>query len=206
MSHLSIVCFSFYSEGSATPNLVKLEQPESLPANEAPVSSLKDEQLSVDPNERRLFLLLSKQLTGQKLMPSAILSILKESSDPAKLVLDMIQASFHQQLKRKQIGFEESFLRWSTLLLKQLRQISPCIDPKIREDAMKLAVDWKLNLRSDTKDYFDAVGFLQLLVSYGLTASFSEDEILKLFENIVLHEQASELCLIFGYNQKIQGW
>lgn len=205
MSDLSTTCFSFYSEVSATPSFFKLEQHESLPANEALVSSLKNEQLSMDPNEKKLFLLLNKKLTGAKLIPSVILSILKESSDPAKLVLDLLQGSFHQQLKKEQLGFEESFLRWSTLVLKQLKQISPIIGPKEREDAMKLAVEWKLNMRSDTNGSMDAVGFLQLLVSYGLTTSFSGDEILKLFENIVLHEQASELSLMFGYNQKIKG-
>ena len=158
----------------------------------------------MDPNEKRLYLLLNKHLTEPKLMPSAILSILKESSNAPKLVLDVIQVSFHQQLKL-QMGFEESFLRWSTLLLKQLKQISPSIDPKVREDALKLAVDWKLDMKSDANDYLDVVGFLQLIASYGLTTSFSEEEILKLFEKIVLHEQASELCLMFGYNQKIQG-
>ncbi|XP_038900710.1 uncharacterized protein LOC120087846 isoform X2 [Benincasa hispida] len=174
-------------------------------ANEVLVSSSKNEQLSMDPNEKRLYLLLNKKLTGPKLIPSVILPILKESSYPAKLVLDLIQGSFHQQLKKEQLGLEERFLRWSTLLLKQLKQISPIIGPKEREDAMKLAVEWKLNMRSDSNGSMDAVvGFLQLLVSYGLTTSFSGDEILKLFENIVLHEQASELCLMFGYKQKIQ--
>ena len=112
----------------------------------------------MEPNEKRLYLLLNKKLTGTKLIPSVILSILKQSLDPAKLVLDL-----------------------------------------------KIAIDWKQNMRSDANGSMDAVGFLQLLVSYGLTTSFSGDEILKLFENIVLHEQASELCLMFGYKQKIQG-
>ncbi|KAL0535994.1 hypothetical protein IC582_024926 [Cucumis melo] len=182
-----------------TPTLVELEQP-----NEVLVSSSKREQLSMEPNEKRLYLLLNKKLTGTKLIPSVILSILKQSLDPAKLVLDLIRGSFHQHLKKEQLGLEENFLKWSTLLLKQLKQISPSICPKEREDAMKIAIDWKQNMRSDANGSMDAVGFLQLLVSYGLTTSFSGDEILKLFENIVLHEQASELCLMFGYKQKIQ--
>ncbi|XP_011649315.1 FRIGIDA-like protein 5 isoform X2 [Cucumis sativus] len=183
-----------------TPSLVELEQP-----NEGLVFSSKNEQLSMEPNEKRLYVLLNKKrLTGSKLIPSVILSILKQSLDPAKLVLDLIQGSFHQHLKKEQLGFKENFLTWSTLLLKQLKQISPSIGPKEREDAMKIAIDWKQNMRSDTNGSMDAVGFLQLLVSYGLTTSFSGDEILKLFENIVHHEQASELCLMFGYKQQIQ--
>lgn len=197
--------FSFYLVGRAT-CLVKLEQRESSPANSAPVSSLKNEQLSMDPNERRLHLLLNEQLTELKLMPSAILSILKESSDPPKLVLDVIQVSFYQQLNKGQIGLDENFLRWCILLLKQLMQISPKVDAKLREDAMKLAVVWKLNIGSDKNNSLETVCFLQLLVSFGLTTSFSEDEILKLFENIVLHEQASDLCAKFGFTQKIYGW
>ncbi|XP_022149541.1 FRIGIDA-like protein 5 [Momordica charantia] len=190
------------SVGRAT-CLVKLEQRESSPANSAPVSSLKNEQLSMDPNERRLHLLLNEQLTELKLMPSAILSILKESSDPPKLVLDVIQVSFYQQLNKGQIGLDENFLRWCILLLKQLMQISPKVDAKLREDAMKLAVVWKLNIGSDKNNSLETVCFLQLLVSFGLTTSFSEDEILKLFESIVLHEQASDLCAKFGFTQKI---
>ena len=205
LSNLSAICFSFYSEGRATPSSAKPEQPESLPAKEVELSSLKNEQLSMDPSEERLYLLLNNQLTRQKLVPSAILLFLEKSSDPAKLVLDLIKGYVHQQLNKEQIGFEESFLRWSTLLLKQLKQISPSIGPKEREDAMKLAIDLKLNMRNDTNGSMDAVVFLLLIVSYGLTTSFSGDEILKLFENVVLHEQASELCLMFGYNQKIQG-
>ncbi|XP_022985592.1 uncharacterized protein LOC111483612 isoform X2 [Cucurbita maxima] len=192
------------SEGRATPSSAKPEQPESLPAKEVELSSLKNEQLSMDPNEERLYLLLNNQLTRQKLVPSAILLFLEKSSDPAKLVLDLIKGYVHQQLNKEQMGFEESFLRWSTLLLKQLKKISPSIGPKEREDAMKLAIDLKLNMRNDTNGSMDAVVFLLLIVSYGLTTSFSRDEILKLFENVVLHEQASELCLMFGYNQKIQ--
>ena len=66
------------------------------------------------------------------------------------------------------------------LLLEQLMRISLRIEPHVREEATKLALKLKSSISENTENLEAILGFL-LLSIYGLSPSFDEDEVLKVF-------------------------
>ncbi|XP_057450739.1 uncharacterized protein LOC130742651 isoform X2 [Lotus japonicus] len=134
-------------------------------------------------------------------LDNEILIDLKATSDPSKVVLDIIQKPIIPHFK----DGDDAVIMDSrhVFLLKQLLRISPHIKPYVREEAMKLALDLKANMRPSTKNSLEVLGFLLLLSIYGLVPSFDENEVLKLFEFAAQHKQAVELFQTLGFADKI---
>ncbi|KAK7244692.1 hypothetical protein RIF29_39517 [Crotalaria pallida] len=83
-------------------------------------------------------------------------------------------------------------------------RLSPHIKPYVRDEAMKLALDWKANIIPRTAENSVVVlGFLLLLTIYGLV--FNEDEVLKLFEVVAHYKHAVELFWTLGFGDKVSG-
>lgn len=126
-----------------------------------------------------------------------------QASDPAKLVLDLLQNPIIQQSRK---GGENAIIVGGLIgLLEWLRAISPDIKPHVREEAMKLALELKAEMRASTENSLEVLGFLLLLSIYGLVSYFKEDEILQLFEIAAHHKQAVELFGTFGFADKVFG-
>ncbi|PON73977.1 Frigida-like [Parasponia andersonii] len=132
-----------------------------------------------------------------------ILAHLQTSADPAKFVLDFIQGSISEYWKRGVVGFEASVMISYISVFEQLFRISPQLQPLVKEEAKKLAVEWKAKMRTNTEYSLEVLGFLQFLATYGLISSFNENEILKFLETISQQKQALELCCNLGFAEKI---
>lgn len=132
-----------------------------------------------------------------------ILVHLMTSSDPAKLILDIMKDPIVPRCKQadKVVTLDDSHI----FLLEKLMRISPHIKPHVREEAMKLALDLKANMRASSENSLAVLGFLLILSIYGLVSSFNEDEVLKLFEIAARHKQAVELFQMLGFVDKISG-
>ncbi|XP_061365843.1 FRIGIDA-like protein 3 [Gastrolobium bilobum] len=126
---------------------------------------------------------------------------LQASSDPAKLVLDIIQNPIVPLCREgdNAITIDGSHI----FLLEQLMRISPHVKPQIRLEAMKLALDLKANMKASIENSSMVLGFLLLLSIYGLVSLFDEDEVLRLFEFAAHHKQAVELFRTLGFADKI---
>ncbi|PON63140.1 Frigida-like [Trema orientale] len=131
-----------------------------------------------------------------------ILAHLQTSAD-AKFVLDFIQGSISEHWKRGVVGFEASVMISYISVFEQLFRISPQLQPLVKEEAKKLAVEWKAKMRTNTEYSLEVLGFLQFLATYGLISSFNENEILKFLETISQQKQALELCCNLGFAEKI---
>jgi len=121
--------------------------------------------------------------------------------NPAQLVLDIIRNTI---IRREEgIVIEKSQI----FLLEQLTRISPHIDPDVKYEAMKLALELKETVRGCTEDSLVVMGFLLVLSSYELFphSNFNEDEVLKLFEVVAHHKEAVELFRTLGFVDKISG-
>ncbi|PQQ11468.1 FRIGIDA-like protein 5 isoform X1 [Prunus yedoensis var. nudiflora] len=127
---------------------------------------------------------------------------LQTSSDPAKLVLDEIQTSFAQYWRKGDVGFDETFM-FSNIPLEELMRVSRHVGPHLKEDAIKLALQWKAKMRADTQNSLESLGFLQFVATYGLLPTLNGDEIKKLLGMNYQHKQALELCLTLGFADKI---
>ncbi|KAL5566210.1 hypothetical protein UlMin_029374 [Ulmus minor] len=103
-----------------------------------------------------------------------------------------------------------SVIKRYILLFELLLKISFHIPMQIREDARKLAVEWKAKLRADKENSLEVLAFLQFLVVYDLIWSFDEDETSKFLEMISQHKEAPELFRILsdklpGFVQRLIG-
>nr|POE61226.1 frigida-like protein 1 [Quercus suber] len=131
---------------------------------------------------------------------------LRLSSDPAKLVLDAMEGFYPPRLKKGDVEFDESIVQGScVLLLEQLLKLSPSIKPDVKQEAMRLAIEWRVKLRVDTEHSLEVLGFLQLLASYGLASAFDDDELIMYLEKVSEYEQLPGLCQILGVDNMAPG-
>ncbi|KAF5203170.1 Frigida-like protein [Thalictrum thalictroides] len=132
---------------------------------------------------------------------------LKFALDPAKLVLDALQGFYPLKSKRDRSGGELGAIRRTcVLLLEGLSIISPEIKDDVKEEAKKLAVDWKFKMNAESDGQLEALVFLQLLGTYGLASEFDEDELLELLVNISRRRQAVDLFRGLGFHDKLSGY
>ncbi|XP_040862721.1 uncharacterized protein [Glycine max] len=126
---------------------------------------------------------------------------LHTSSDPAKLVLDIILVPIASEKQGSEgaIIIDESHI----LLLEQLMRISPRVKPRVREEALKIAFALKANIRESAENSLTILGFLLLLSAYGLVSYFRKDELFKQLESAAQHKQAVELFRTLGFVDKI---
>ncbi|KAK3200482.1 hypothetical protein Dsin_023897 [Dipteronia sinensis] len=77
------------------------------------------------------------------------------------------------------------------MLLEEFVRVSErAVEGKVREEAMRLAVEWKGEVR--VEKYWEVLGFLKLLIAFGLGGEFDSDEILKLFYSVLMGRQKTE--------------
>ncbi|KEH39248.1 frigida-LIKE protein [Medicago truncatula] len=168
------------------------------------VASLMDYQLSHTTGETSLQLDTTKKTDEVVSLYNDILANLLDSSDPSRLVLDMIQNPTIQLCKK---GDNAVIIAdYHIYSLEQLMKISPHIKPCVREEALKLAFDLKSNMSENTKNSLVVLGFLLLLSIYGLVTSFGEDEVLELFASVAQHKIAIELFETLGFANKVSGF
>ena len=134
-----------------------------------------------------------------------ILSLLETSANLARLVLDHIQGCFSQHWKSGDVAFEENAMRDYISLLEKLFRSSPQIQPAVKEDAKKLAIEWKVKMRGKTENHWEILGFLQFVAAYRLVSSLGEDVVLKFLEKICQQKEALESCRTLGFANKIPG-
>ena len=75
----------------------------------------------------------------------------------------------------------------------------------MKQEAMRLAMEWRVKMRVDTQHSLEVLGFLQLLASYGLASAFDADELILYLEKVAEHEQLPGLCQILGFDNKVPG-
>ncbi|KAK2370741.1 spindle pole body component [Trifolium repens] len=122
-------------------------------------------------------------------------------SDPSKVVLEIIQ---HPTIEKCKMGDNDVIIGDNHIrLLEQLMRISPHIEPDVREEALKLALDLKANAEENNENSVDVLGFLLLLSIYGLAPAFDEDDVLKFFGLVSQHNIAIELFRAMGFADKI---
>lgn len=180
---------------------VKSEPLENVPVdNEIDRSSLHATlRFYVTMDGRNLQLFLNKNASNHGKMGNEVFAALRMSADPAKLVLDAMEGFYPPHLKNGAVEFEGATVRRScVLLLEQLTRVGPPVTPQVKEDAAKLAHEWKAKMGEEVGDSLELLGFLWLLGVYGLSHYFDKNDIMKLFQNVVQHRQANELARALG--------
>ncbi|EFJ12826.1 hypothetical protein SELMODRAFT_123480 [Selaginella moellendorffii] len=143
-------------------------------------------------------------------MPSA----LQHASDPARLVLDAIQGYYHPpelDSSSNEVGSSAPANRRACiLLLEALSSVLGVDHPEVPLDikflVREVAQQWKSNM--DIQDgpegnSLDAQAFLQLLVAYGLSSEYDEEELCKLVLAVARRKQSPALCKALNLSHKI---
>ncbi|CAI9102375.1 OLC1v1000637C1 [Oldenlandia corymbosa var. corymbosa] len=128
---------------------------------------------------------------------------LQHSSDPALLVLDALEFCYFSNSQQNKINqlIAQSFF----YLLKQLLNVSPRIEPCVKRRALKVAHSWKSSLSGSNS--WEVLAFMQLVVVYGVSSSFSAKCLLGLLEvPPKLLKEASTLIRILGLEYKVPGF
>ncbi|KAK4851357.1 hypothetical protein QYF36_014473 [Acer negundo] len=131
-------------------------------------------------------------------MPKEVSAALLVSLDPAKHVLDLIQGSYSEN-KKEGTNIEEGIMRNYILLLEQLQEVLPKINPQVKAQALKLAVKWKSKMRAVAENSLEIFGFLQFLATYELVVSFQREEIFELLFPVAHLKQALKICTALGF-------
>lgn len=167
------------------------------------VASYMDDQLSPIKDGTSLQLDTNEKNDGIESLCNDILVYLQESSDPSRTVLNILQ---NPSVPRCKEGDNDVIIDVSCIcLLEQLMRISPSIKPCVREEALKLALDLKANMKGNTENSLVILGFLLILSIYGLLTSFVEHEVLELFAFVARHKIAMELFRTLGFGNKVYG-
>nr|XP_023892114.1 FRIGIDA-like protein 5 [Quercus suber] len=167
-------------------------------------SSSASPRFCVKMGGKSLQIFLNEHWKEHDLMRDEVAAALRLSLDPAKLVLDAMEGFYPPHLKKEDVEFDERIVQGScVLLLEQLLELSPDIKPQVKQEAMILAMEWRMKMKVDAENSLEVLGFLQLLASYRLTSAFDADELVKYLEKVAEHEQMRKLCGVLGLDNKI---
>lgn len=212
LSHLCICCLFFVSywiciESSISPPPVKVDEQESSLDKNAPTFSSPNLQPSATVHARNSPGFLNEQSIWKHSIQNKIFIALEKSSesDPAKLVLDLMQISFAGYWTKGEAHIEATAMKSFISLLETVTRALLYVGPQVKEDAIELAVQWKTKLKADTENSLEILGFLQFIATYGLISMFTIDEIVKLLGMVSQHTQALELCRTLGFADRIPG-
>ncbi|KAL0695914.1 hypothetical protein Bca4012_063094 [Brassica carinata] len=121
---------------------------------------------------------------------------IRSSSNPACLVLDAIEGSYHCSPSSSARAIDAR--RIFVLLLEALIEIKPNLTNEMRERARTLASDWRLNIGNKPSE---ALGFLHLVVVFELGSVFKMEEILDYVFLISKCKQATTLSKKLGLDK-----
>lgn len=173
-------------------------------ANNATISSSGSDESRSSIN-RGLQFFMNEQLKRIDSMRTQMSAAFRMTSDPGKLVLDAMQGFYPSNLNlgNRDTDFELRFIRRSCIiLLQELARMSPQINPCVREEALKLAGDWKTKMTVATDNSLEVLGFLRLVIAYELTSAYDVNELQGLLSVIVQPEQAAQLRRALGAKDK----
>jgi hypothetical protein len=121
------------------------------------VESYMDDQLSRTIGGTSLQLDTSEKTGGVESLYNGILVSMRESSDPSKLVLDMILNHVDPLCQK---GDNAVIIAdYQIDLLEQLMRTSPKIETCVKKEALKLARDLKANMKENTENSLAVLGW-----------------------------------------------
>jgi len=130
---------------------------------------------------------------------------LRCAADPAKLVLQTLEGFYPAGDGRKSTDQAERCACY--LLLQALPFVlSPDeVSSEAKKDAQKIAAAWKSKHKDDSESRIkiEVLAFLQLLVSFGISKEFKDDDICELVLRISHQPEVYELCRALQISHKI---
>ena len=100
--------------------------------------------------------------------------------------------------------FDVSIVRRTCiLLLEQLSDVASEINPLVRDEAMKVAGEWKEKMRAAVENSLEVLGLLHLLGAFRLAPAFDGNELESLLAIVAEDRQTPILCRSLGFVDKV---
>lgn len=153
-------------------------------------------RFTVTMDGKRLQIFLNEHNEELNLMHDEVYKALTMADDPAKLVLDAMEGFYPPHLMKGRVEFESNIVRKScALLLEQLVRLGPKISSDVKEEAKKIAFEWKGKMGVTGENSLEVLCFLLLVAAFELGSFFDSAEIKILFNIIMKHRLATQLGL-----------
>ena len=127
---------------------------------------------------RNLQLLLNEHLQKHDLIFGKIFNTIKRARDPASLVLGAMSGFYPPHSRERDVEFQVGIIRSSCiLLLEQLSTVAPEINVQVRDEALKVAGDWKKKMRVGVRILWRCWYSCIFLAAYRLASAFDGSEL-----------------------------
>lgn len=104
------------------------------------------------------------------------------------------------------VEFQVGIIRRSCiLLLEQLSTVALEINAQVRDEAIKVAGQWKKKMREAVGNSLEVLGFLHLLAAYTLAPAFDDKELESLLLLVAQHRQTPKLRQSLGLADTVIG-
>ncbi|KAI5409120.1 hypothetical protein KIW84_054791, partial [Lathyrus oleraceus] len=131
-----------------------------------------------------------------------LLEAFRYTPDAGVLVLQMLEG-FHglsgdcNDWRLRKMG------RICVMLLRILSVAGVNVSFKAREKALKVALDWKVNLMGDYGNILKALGFIYLVYAFGIVSEFSMDELVEISAVAAVNVEFMQLCRDVGLTDRV---
>ncbi|XP_030520584.1 centrosome-associated protein CEP250 isoform X2 [Rhodamnia argentea] len=166
------------SSGSIQQWQIKIEEPENFDVLNADDSCVEYPSPSTILASHDLQLYQTELSNENTMTCKEISHMLQNSSDPAKLVLDVIAGSCAQYSNSEDMNLQTDVRSSHIVLLEQLVRILPSITHDVKEEAMKLAREWKAKLSDKPESALEVSAFQHFLAAYNLCSLFDDAPLL----------------------------
>ena len=164
-------------------------------------------EIPINEGWKAVLLYLNDHSKEHESMHNDLYNALKDYVDPGKLVFEAVKWIHLQELEKGNTDKEIRVSRWScALLLEELLRVKPVVKAEVREEALKLALELKGNIKEDDiENSWEVLGFLLLVGAFGLVAEFDEDEVLELLKYSLHRKETPELVRALGFANRALG-
>ncbi|XP_062026785.1 FRIGIDA-like protein 1 isoform X2 [Rosa rugosa] len=187
----------------------RLERREKKVEELKPRVKTEEDQSITNMDCRELLVFMNEQFRRIDLAGSRMSAVLQASPDPGKVVLEGVRGFYplNRDVDGRETEMSLRCMRKSCVLLLQelKRMTSPQISAPVREEAKKLAAEWKAKMKEGSENSWQAKGLLRLIAAYGLDGVCDAEELQSLVAMVEQPEQSSELRRTLGLTDEAPG-
>ncbi|PKA53612.1 Protein FRIGIDA [Apostasia shenzhenica] len=164
------------------------------------VLELKDFCVRMDGKGLRSYILKNRKLLPE--FRDELRLALRAAPNPIMLVLDSLDGFVpSRKVKKKELE-----LIWKTCvhLVQVLHELALEIKASYRERARRFATEWRGKITDgEGNNWFVVLGFLHLVVTFGLVDSFAANDILDVLVLVARRRQIVDMCRSLGFEDKM---
>ncbi|CAJ2639953.1 unnamed protein product [Trifolium pratense] len=199
--------------------LQSLEHSHSQSQSKTLISNPKDENFSVNPtypsSSRNKLRVLCEKVDGIGLrnyildnfkdrirIQAELIEEFQHAPDAGEMVLQSLEGFYVLNGKFNDKGLSRMG-RICNTLLRLLGVAGVNVSSKVKEKALKVALEWKARMRDDYGNIVGALGFFYLVYGFGILSEFSMDELVEYAARAAVNGEFMKLCRDIGMTDRV---